>query len=784
MERLIICLVIVAVIRNGHAEKMCQTRDKTKFYCPNDFECQYFNETSNSIEKYCVKSKNELVQNCAINNQSIEALRSDIHQHILRLSHIKVRECNITSVQTIINLSTNLSSIDISYSNFESLNGLNFSQKYMIAFNVSHNQFNELPVWNSISAVDFIEMDFSFNKIQRIESNAFENVFQLIKIHLSNNEISYIADDAFTNLANLEYVNLNNNQFHWVDMFRNNKMMKWLLIVNNPVFNFDCNHFLKMSSISVEITWESIRYFHTNCDGNQFHTYLNSMHDDAVMPAQRDIYCHDQSFQKIQQFIAGRNKIESVAKMLQCFGASLKEMDLSGNFVGKLNTTTFKRFIHLEWLSLSDTILIDFDFDMLKSQTKLERLDLSFNNLKSVRNVSMLEHFHNLSQFIAADSQLPNASEIIKHFRSDINYLDLSGNFIGPINVDSFKRLIHLQTFKLNNTHLVLLDSNPFEPLIRLKSLDISQNDLSKVNFSSMEITLRLLNDFSAARCQIPNAADVIQYFGSSLTDLDLSGNIVNELNLNTFKALVNLKNLYLSNVYLLSFDSIVLKYQTQLRFLNISYNQLKVVNLGALSKSLVKLDLEGNHLINVTNFHRQRFSLLESLAISKNYIPCDYIMDLIQNWNVLKFIGNPMEQIYGVCDQINRTSIPIEMREMSSFSVYMLIIIMPIIIILLVGCICFSILRQIFATEKRDMDNYVIDIRKENSQWPGIDDRSIEHIYEEIEDHIVYDHLMYDTDPMPISASKCHYHNSNILSRQLQHKTNLSNDSINSKNQ
>lgn len=788
MKRLINLAVIIAVISMCNADELCGTGDKSvfgpDFRCANDSECQYFNESLNSVEIDCM---NVTPSNCSVAdwsvNRTIEQLRTHEEngiEHKFTIFNIQMRDCNASSIQKWIDFLPNLSSIDISYSNLESLIEFEFSKQHLIALNASHNRLTELPNWRTIAAIEITEMDLSFNKVARIESNAFDDAFELIKVHLSNNDIAYIADDAFTNLTNLEYVNLNNNQFHWVDMFRNNKMMKWLLVANNPILNFDCNHFLKMSSISVLISWEHVRYFHTNCDGNQFHIYLNSNHDDAVMPAQREIYCSDGSFESIQQFSAGRNKIESVAKMLQCFGPSLREMDLSGNFVGKLNTTTFKRFINLEWLSLSDTILVDFNFDMLANQTKLERLDMSFNNLKSVSDASMLKQFGNLSQFIAAGSQLPNASEIIRHLRPSIGYLDLSGNFFGQVNAVSFQRLSHLHTFKLNNTHLLVLNSNPFEPLTSLRSLDISQNNLKNVNFSMMARTLQALNDFSAADCHISNASAVIQYLGPSITDLNLSGNTLNELNLNTFKVLINLRNLYLSNVHIFRFDSMVLRHQTQLRFLNISYNQLNMVDLGALSKSLVKLDLEGNGLIEVINFNRQRFSLLESLAISKNRIPCNYVMNLIRNWDVLKFIGNPMDQMHGECLQnlpIDDSAIELvreeseknflnELRDFSPILMHLAIIVVPIIIILMVGCTCFVIQRLLLQHENQSKADNITYIQNEFDKC--IEERTSEpeHIYEELDSYIVYDRLRYDTDPMPLTATKSHYHNINMTNR------------------
>lgn len=305
------------------------------FYCASDLRCQLFDESSKSIEIYCEGIEGELPINCLGTgdlSRGSKDHRSD-EEPECQVSQLKVRGCNTSSTQTTIKSIPSLTSIDISNSKYESLAEFNLTQTHLLHINASYNELSMIPVRFLIGVQGIVEFDFSYNKLQRIESNAFEGAIELMRIFLSNNEISYIADDAFTNLTNLEYVDLNNNRFHWCDMFRNNKQLKTLLMADAPIFNIDCNHFLKMSSVYVLVSWKHVRYLNTNCDGTQFHVFLNSDHHDAVLPAQREIYCTEQSLERIQQFTAGRSKIENVEKMLQCFGSSLREIDLAGNFM-------------------------------------------------------------------------------------------------------------------------------------------------------------------------------------------------------------------------------------------------------------------------------------------------------------------------------------------------------------------------------------------------------------------------------------------------------------------
>lgn len=745
-------------------------------------DCYKFNDGQNALEINCNDTH---VKNCTSSEwQSIIELE--------QVFHLKMTHCSQESVQNTVKLASNLISIEISSSNYETLDSLHLIQHQLQATNASHNNFTQIPHDFFHQTLNIIELDFSYNFLERIESSAFNGASNLQRIHLSHNQIAFLADDAFTNLTRLQFVNLNGNQCHWIDMFRNNKQMRHLLIANNPIFNFDCNHFLKMSAITVEISWQDIRYFQTNCLGNQFNVFLNhTNHSDAILPAQREIYCNEQSFKSIQQFSAGRNKFENIGKMLQCFGGSaLKEIDLSGNFVGIINRTVFSRFTNLEWISLSDTILLDFDFGMLDAQhTKLERLDVSSNNLMNLHQPNAIRNFRQLKQFIAAECQLRNAIEIISNLPAAIQYLDLSGNFIGQISSDTFQQLRHLHTLKLNRTQLSWpKEANPFEQCENLRILDISENPLADVDFRYLLATLRNLTDFSAANCQLKNAVHLIQFFSSELSHLDLSENHVGQLDANTFESLINLKTLSLSNVGLTSFDPKILRDQQQLRFLNISHNHLTEMVFDAMPKSLVKLDIEWNDLTVIWDFDRVHLPALESVSISKNRLQCSELHDLKRNWDGLKFSGDPMDQKYGNCfsdDEqvnviVNVTNIEaddaIKTQNFSTHFQYSLVILAPIIGIVLTGCIGFTLYRQFekfFKSSDRKI-NWVsaYEDKNEEQKISSTIADSLDHIYEEIDDCVEYDRLRFDTDPKPLTMVGSHYHNVNIRTSQNEQET------------
>lgn len=130
---------------------------------------------------------------------------------------------------------------------------------------------------------------------------------------------------------------------------------------------------------------------------------------------------------------------------------------------------------------------------------------------------------------------------------------------------------------KLSNINLSILDDNAFDELKDLQNLNISHNNMENTNFA---ISLSRLRRFHANNCEIKNSSEVIQYLGSNLGDLNLSGNFIGKLNLGSFKSLVKLWN-NLSSTNLMNFKFDTLKIPLELALLDALHNKLSEVDFG-----------------------------------------------------------------------------------------------------------------------------------------------------------------------------------------------------------
>lgn len=532
------------------------------------------------------------------------------------------------------------------------LDGSSFKLKQLKKFNASHNEIKN--VWGLLrNTYEVTEIDLSYNKLKAIDSSAFGIARKLLRLYLSHNELKYITYDAFKELTNLEYVDLSDNYFRDVPAFPYNTKLKAIHLERNQIVYFNCPTMSLVSRTLVHLSWQSMLSFYGrgSCENHQIQIVGDSPREKLVITlfGKYEMHCNQNSFQKLYSFIAGRNSFGNVTDLLPYFSELITNLDFSGNFVGQLNQTTFDRFDRLITLSLSDTMLVcDFDVAMIKNQNyRIKTLDISYNNLKHLTNVSLLARFFSLINLNVAGNQIENVPELIEHLRPTLKELNLNENFVGQLNMTTFERFIALQTLKLSNTNLSIPKMNPFETLQSLEYLDISHNNLHSMNFSIFSTLCQLIK-LNVAHCQIKNVSKVIQKLRPSIKSLDLSGNNVRVLSNQTFKMFTDLEFLNLSNTNIVEFNFHILTNLMNLQILDVSYNKLRYANLEALPNSLKYLHLEGNDLTRIDSFHRSHFPWLRSMDISMNQFSCLVLRQLISEWRDVQFITNPIKQKHG----------------------------------------------------------------------------------------------------------------------------------------
>lgn len=717
--------------------------------------CQSFDASTKSLEMYGERFKGIVpFQHCTNNHEAVSIKSTQV-------THLKIGGCDCDVVADAIDKFKFVRNLDISYSyGYESLDWLHLKLDWLKRFNASHIELATLPSHFFQYTTYLLEVDLSHNKLRRIDSMAFHGAKKLTKINLSYNQIWIIHFGAVDHLKDLEHIDLRWNRITSLRFLSKNRKLNVIHVEENPITEFYCMHSV-MSVVSLFMSWKNIRLIY-GC------MRLYVVHDnnyEAILPISMDrnqqqqqqrhaIHCNQSSFENLQKFIAGRHAFENVADMLWCVGMHVTNIDLSGNSLAGWDAFTLHRFYNLQMLDLCDTMLRYFDLNMIKNYSRLQRVDISNNQLDHIENVALLQYFVNLRVFITAGNRLWNVHEIIHFLPSSIEFLDLSESFVGELNAISLLHLTALKTLKLRHTQLTIVHGfNPFEvlnnlmhldishnnlsdvnlstllkPLTKLNALnvafcdihtqflamasqlriiyplrmlnisgnnigvaldehslqsfanleylnmsntslsiataaaaakqnspfgglrklvilDISKNNLEKINFSTISINLRQLFELNVAHYHIRNASDLTQHMGSSLIRIDLSGNLLLPPNMHTFQTLSNLMFLDLSNSNLTMFNIDILRNQTHLIELRLANNNLREIRIQSKLPYLSKLDLHGNNLMSINKLLQKQTDTLQDIAISSNRFPCIYLNDLMRKWTQIRFIDDPWNQ-------------------------------------------------------------------------------------------------------------------------------------------
>lgn len=647
----------------------------------NDVVCQLFDQRTKTVEKYCKWYSGGLAKNCSLHvTINFPTVKDD------QVVRMKIAGCNESTVLGAIQMYPNIEWLDLSFSGYESLDWLNVKSERLKEINASINLLSEVPQHLFQNLPELVDLDLSRNKISYVNEMDLSDARKLRKIHLSHNNLEQISDSNFKCATDLEYIDLRTNKLSSISSFSNNNQLRTVRYMENPIREFNCSFLLAARLISFHFSWSSVLSFNgQDCADKRIHVVSpngngNVDNNDGISitagTRQHTLTCHPKSFTSLNNFVAGRNAFDNVADILNCF-TDIHYMDLGGNYIGAFRSSALKSFYFLERLNLSDTALLYFDVGDLRSPSQLKSLDLSQNNLKDIRNIAQANYLNELN---LNENRLQNTPEIVQHLSATIQKLKLSGNFMGTVTPITFRRFTALQLLALSNTSLSISQGNPFERLVELRSLDVSHNNLSSVNFTQLAKTLNRLVEFRAVDCHIENVAELLSHL-SPIRILDLSLNTVGYLDNRFIENLISLEELRLNGTGLFHFDAVPFQNLKNLRTLVASHNELTTIDVHLLPKShLAHLDLQANELRRIDGLNQSEFKNLSTLAVSQNQLECDHLEQLISNTKGIRFIDDPLNQKQQqTCDS-------------NGWPIFITIVLVILMIIIVVLCVCFII--------------------------------------------------------------------------------------------
>ncbi|XP_055301802.1 toll-like receptor 13 [Sitodiplosis mosellana] len=592
-----------------------------------ELKCGYLTNDQKIVEFYCENYQELWPVNC-----TKSALYSISSCDKSKVTQLKIGGCDQDTISVLIHDFRNIHSLDLSYSDLQSLNPFNETLGQLVKLDLSHNRLTENPreffTQNPMPRLN--EIDLSYNEFSHVSGLPDA----LKQVNLSYNNLSLINYYELTDVPSLLYLDLAHNFLEKIDhpdIFAKAKHLKTLRLEDNRYREFD-GRFLQLikRGVTVVCSWNYITSFEMDENLGKSIRIITKRQIEGILSTadgKLKFHCHEGSFEAIESFKFTDNHIENISELLRCLTPSLKQLTLSGRFTEKLNVSSVERFENLTKLTLNDGLLTSFDFNSIKTLRNLESLDISRNNLKRIGNLQ-----HNPRSFIYE--------------------LNLSKNYVGQINASTFEKYKFLRTLNLSNTRLALNDLRPFDSFYRLEKLDISYNNLEKANFTSLPPVLKEMQQFSAAYCNIANVSALLKQFGPNIDFIDLSGNPLQRLENITFENVTRL-DMNLSRTHL---SHISFAFERLWR-IDLSHNNLKSVdlNLTAVRSWLMELRLNGNELTDVDQFAQSKFMDLKLISISNNQFSCKQLAQFINDWPNSKLIDNPLRQKHGDCSHAIR---------------------------------------------------------------------------------------------------------------------------------
>ncbi|XP_077502891.1 toll-like receptor 2 type-2 [Amblyomma americanum] len=306
--------------------------------------------------------------------------------------------------------------------------------------------FKNLPPLENLT-----DLDLSKNLIEKLDGNVLKDFPKLKRVWLANNLIIFLSTSFFKGAKNVTFVDLHNNMLTNVHTaFQGLRHLTELDLSRNSITDIDklstgTTYTLRILRASYNsISWlsrigpfnillETIELTHCNISELRRETF-------SQLP---ELLRLDLSYNAIQ-YIPGN-----------CFHkeSKLKYFSAAGNKLFSI-TNTFSVTRRMEVLNLSMNFIEDLE-DSLFNMPALKELTLRNNRIKFIRDGTF------------------RSNSYIKH-------LDLSGNDLNWVGIDSFERLFSLEVLLMTGTSVMSLNGSLHE-LPKLRHLFIHDNRLKKL---------------------------------------------------------------------------------------------------------------------------------------------------------------------------------------------------------------------------------------------------------------------------------------------------------------
>ncbi|XP_055298619.1 toll-like receptor 3 [Sitodiplosis mosellana] len=331
---------------------------------------------------------------------------------------------------------------DISFTDLESIRRGDFIKaENLMYLSASHNKMSELTSSLFLGAPNISVVDFSYNNIEKVSASAFASAILMSRLHLSHNLLRTLDKNTFATMIMLDELHLDFNQLEMidVDLFAHNTLLARLSLNNNRLIRLECDSIKELKYLNkIDLSVNKLEEFNTTCisgidldliiHDNQLQklTLRNVASLHASHNQIRHVYIEN-GISNLKSLKLASNNLTNITGIFEHLN-SLETLDLSYNYVGKLNISTFAKLTNLEHLNLGHTNLSNINFGTFFHQKELKSLDISYNNLNKMNFDVFLPYLKNLEQLVLDGNNLTEMEGLTNSMFPQLSVLSISNN--------------------------------------------------------------------------------------------------------------------------------------------------------------------------------------------------------------------------------------------------------------------------------------------------------------------------------------------------------------------
>lgn len=486
--------------------------------------------------------------------------------------------------------------LDITFHELKFLRQADFNYEELRILNASHNQISKISNGLFLYAPHLSDIDLSFNCISNVQKNAFSNLHELVYLDLSDNAIERLNENTFANNKNLELLRILRNPIRRID---GNLLIPFasatrIEVTMKHTEEIDISHMPQNISIHFsEDSLQLILHRYVNCTKKiEQNCCCRTDKSDEIVCIYEPITFEFKKnvLNKLIEFNTVGNNLTDIKPLINLIGPSIEILNLSSNPIGSVKAKTFRKFVNLSILDLRNTNITTINFDSfdrlsipkynrefkelhlennpieiidcslfmlmiitsvvsvdygnviaLDSSCAKDSLEILFDedtvifNLNNETDLSIeKEHVKRLKNINVSGNQMDNPKRLFNFFYN-IESLDVSKHYIGPLNENTFENCIHLKYLNLSQTNVSNIKLETFHHLLELETLDLSWNNLESVDFSLLLRNFRYLKTLNLEGNRLKEITTITHVAFPRLTTLGISKNDFNCSYLVTF---------------------------------------------------------------------------------------------------------------------------------------------------------------------------------------------------------------------------------------------------------